>query len=807
MLIHLLQIQPDIHIPFVRGPLSKTRQVSDACWPTVFIHLFQATMRFIIRFAFFLLFVPLAAAIAQPLKLWYKKPATQWEEALPIGNGALAAMIFGGVATEQIQFNEETLWTGEPRSYAHKGASAHLATIRKSLNEGKQKEAETLAGQEFMSQPLRQMAYQAFGEIYIDTPEHSQFSNYKRELDLATAIATVTYEANGVHYAREAFASFPAKTIYYRLNASQKGKLNFSVRVDALHAKKEINTTGNELMLEVYVQGGVLNGIARVKVVTDGKLSSSDGKLTVENATNATLLISAATNYVDYRNVNGYPAALTAETLRNAPAFEQAKKAHLADYQRLFNRFQLNLPQKNEALPTDERLSRFKTNPDDPALLALYVQYARYLLIASSRPGTHPANLQGKWNHKLNPSWDSKYTVNINTEMNYWPAEMTNLSECHEPLFAMVKDLSITGAEVAKEHYNANGWLVHHNTDVWRGAAPINASNHGIWVTGGAWLSLHLWEHYRFTQDKDFLKNTAYPLMKGAAAFFLDFLVKDPKTGFLISSPSNSPENGGLVAGPTMDHQIIRALFKACSESAAILGKDQDFAEKLRTTSKLIAPNQIGKYGQLQEWMTDIDDTTSHHRHVSHLWGVYPGEEITPGTTPDLTKAAIKSLQYRGDDGTGWSLAWKINYWARFLDGEHAYTMIRKLFTPVYEAGQKMSGGGSYPNLFDAHPPFQIDGNFGGAAGILETLVQSHLNEINVLPALPAALSDGDLKGFCATGGFELSMDWKQGKLTGLTILSKAGNACRIRYGNKTISVPTTKGKTYRFSGDLAILK
>jgi alpha-L-fucosidase 2 len=768
-------------------------------------------MRFIIPFTFFLLLISFGTADAQqsqPLKLWYKKPATQWEEALPIGNGALAAMIYGGVATEQIQFNEETLWTGEPRSYAHKGASAHLATIRKLLDEGKQKEAEALANAEFMSQPMRQMAYQAFGDIYIDMPGHAKFSNYKRELDLATATAKVSYEANGVSYSREAFASFPAKTIYYRLNANQKGKLNFSVRVDAIHAKKEINTTENELMLEVYVENGVLSGIARVKVTTDGQLKSSDGKLTVANATSATLMLSAATTYVDYQTVNGEPGAKTAEILRNAPAFEQAKKGHLADYQQLFNRFHLDLPQKpNAALPTDERLSSFKTNPDDPALLALYVQYARYLLIASSRPGTHPANLQGKWNHKLNPSWDSKYTVNINTEMNYWPAEMTNLSECHEPLFAMLKDLSKTGAEVAKEHYNANGWLVHHNTDVWRGAAPINASNHGIWVTGGAWLSLHLWEHYRFTQDKEFLKNTAYPLMKGAATFFLDFLVKDPKSGFVISSPSNSPENGGLVAGPTMDHQIIRALFKACAESSAILNTDKDFAEKLKNTSAQIAPNHIGKHGQLQEWMTDIDDTTSHHRHVSHLWGVYPGEEITPRATPDLTKAAIKSLQYRGDDGTGWSLAWKINYWARFLDGEHAYTMIRKLFTPVYDAGQKMSGGGSYPNLFDAHPPFQIDGNFGGAAGILETLVQSHLNELDILPALPKALPDGHLKGLCARGGFEISMDWKQERLTGLNILSKAGNVCKIRYGSKTISVPTTKGKTYRFDGNLVLLK
>jgi alpha-L-fucosidase 2 len=743
-----------------------------------------------------------------PLKLWYKQPATQWEEALPIGNGPLAAMIFGGVTTEQIQFNEETLWTGEPRSYAHKGASAHLGEIRRLLNEGKQKEAEALANEQFMSQPMRQMAYQAFGDVYLDFPGHGKHTAYNRELDLQTATVKSSYEAGGIRYTREAFASYPAKAIYYHITSSQKGKLNFVVRVDAIHAKKELKVNGNEIELEVYVDKGALNGIARVKVITDGQLTQAEGKLTVNNATKATLVLAAATNYVDYKTITGDPASKTAEILRNAPIYEKAYTGHLNDYQKLFRRFTLALPAGNSsALSTDERLSQFKKNPDDPALLALYVQFARYLLIASSRPGSHPANLQGKWNHKLNPSWDSKYTVNINTEMNYWPVEMTNLSECHEPLFQMVKEVSETGTEVAREHYNAKGWVLHHNTDVWRGAAPINASNHGIWVTGGAWLSLHLWEHYRFTQDKAFLQKTAYPLMKGAAAFFLDFLVKDPKTGMLISSPSNSPENGGLVAGPTMDHQIIRALFKACIETAGILDTDAAFAEKLAQTSKQIAPNHIGRYGQLQEWMVDIDDTTSHHRHVSHLWGVYPGEEINPAATPDLLKAAMKSLHFRGDDGTGWSLAWKINYWARFLDGEHAYTMIRKLFNPVYDAGQKMSGGGSYPNLFDAHPPFQIDGNFGGAAGILETLVQSHLNEIHVLPALPKALPDGRVSGLCTRGGFEMDMEWKKGRLTGLTVRSKTGNTCKVRYGNKVVSIPTAEGKTYRFGPDLTVLK
>jgi alpha-L-fucosidase 2 len=741
------------------------------------------------------------------LKLWYTKPSAQWEDALPVGNGSLAAMVFGGVKSERIQFNEETLWTGKPRSYAKKGAYKHLGQIRTLLNEGNQKEAEKLAFAEFMGDPVRQMAYQPFGDVYLDFPTHTDSTNYQRELDLVKGISTVSYQSGGARYTREIFASYPAKAIYIHLKTDKKASLDFGIRFDALHADKIVNVKGNEVTLQVKVQDGALYGVSTIKALTDGKISSENGILKVKGAGSATLILSAATNYVDYNHVNGKPEQVVNAVLNKAPLYDQARSQHIQDYQALFSRFNLTLPGgASSSLPTDQRLLAFKSNPSDPSFLALYVQYARYLLIASSRPGTHPANLQGKWNDKLKPSWDSKYTVNINTEMNYWPAEMTNLTECHQPLFSMIQDLSVTGAEVAKEYYQAPGWLVHHNTDVWRGAAPINASDHGIWVTGGAWLSLHLWEHYRYTQDKAFLKTTGYPLMKKAAEFFTAFLVKDPKTGYLISSPSNSPETGGLVAGPTMDHQIIRGLFQACIESASILNTDQLFAQKLKDLKSKIAPNQIGRAGQLQEWTTDIDDTTSHHRHVSHLWGVYPGEEITPLGTPQLLDAAKKSLEFRGDDGTGWSLAWKINYWARFLDGDHAYTMIRKLFNPIMDASVKKGGGGSYPNLFDAHPPFQIDGNFGGAAGILETLVQSHLGEIHLLPALPSALPEGKVSGLITRGAFELRMSWKNNQLESVKVKSKVGGKCVIRYKDKVVTVPTEKGKTYQLDGGLKVI-
>ena len=741
------------------------------------------------------------------LKLWYNKPAQKWTEALPIGNGGLGAMIFGGIENDRIQFNEETLWNGSPNDYARKGAVQHLDKIRQLLFDGKQKEAEEYAMSEFMSVPPRQKTYQAFGDLNLHFPNQTEITNYQRELDLATAVHRVSYQTNGVNYTREYLSSNPDQAIAIQLTADQKKALTFTIDFDALHEEKAITASGESLTLKVQVKDGALRGVASLKVISDGKIAVIENQLSVSEAKTATIYLTAATNYVRYNDVSGNPEQKVEETLAKVETkkYKDVRAAHVADYQELFNRFEVEFAENDRVkLPTNERIIAFSKEANDPQLLALYIQYGRYLLISSSRPGTQPANLQGIWNDQLAPAWDSKWTVNINTEMNYWPVEVANLSECHEPLFNMIADCAETGKLVAKEHYNATGWVLHHNTDIWRGTAPINHSNHGIWVTGGAWLCQHLWERYLFSQDKEFLKNKAYPLMKGAAEFFTQFLITDPKTGFLISTPSNSPENGGLVAGPTMDHQIIRALFRSCIEAAEILGTDQAFAQKLNEMLPRIAPNQIGKHGQLQEWMEDKDDPNNKHRHVSHLWGVHPGKEINWKATPDLMKAARQSLIYRGDDGTGWSLAWKINFWARFLDGNHAYDMVKMLFRPVQiDDVVYTGGGGSYTNLFDAHPPFQIDGNFGAPAGMIEMLVQSHLETIDILPALPDALPSGKIAGVCARGGFELTFNWENGKLLKLQVLSKAGQKCHLRYGEKSVEMATEKGKTYSFDGNL----
>ncbi len=741
------------------------------------------------------------------LRLWYEQPAQQWTEALPVGNGRLGAMVFRGIEQEHIQFNEETLWTGAPNDYAHTGASEYLDDIRQLLFDGKQEEAHNLAMKEFMSIPLRQREYQPFGDLYLEFPGHKDFSNYHRELDLENAVCKSTYEANGVKYTREVIASHPYQVIAIHLKADRKNVLNFKVRLDSEHEEKLITSEGNHQTLEIGVKDGALKGTARIEVDTDGNITSEGDRIDISDARSATIWLSAATNFVNYDDVSGDPTKKLEpifEKLKGV-TFEKIKASHISDYQSLFNRFALDFGSyQRDTLPTDRRIIKFIESPEDPQLLALYTQYGRYLLISSSRQGTQPANLQGIWNKELEPSWGSKYTININTEMNYWPAEVTNLSECHEPLFKMIRECAETGSRVAVEHYDAKGWVAHHNTDIWRGTAPINHSNHGMWVGGSGWLTHHLWEHYLFTRDESFLREEAYPLMRDAALFYSEYLVEDPVTGWLISTPSNSPENGGMVAGPTMDHQIIRSLFNACIGAMRILDTDHQFAAELKDLSMQIAPNQVGQHGQLQEWMEDLDDPENKHRHVSHLWGIHPAMDINWETSPELMEAAKQSLLFRGDDGTGWSLAWKINFWARLLEGDHAYELVKLIFRPVSSDKTRYGrGGGSYANLFDAHPPFQIDGNFGAAAGIVEMLIQSHLSAINILPALPSALPDGSISGVCARGGFELSFSWKEGKLTRLEVLSKAGEPCKIKYLNRTIEFSTTPGETLSFDGQL----
>lgn len=922
-----------------------------------------------------LLIAGTASSQTQDYKLWYNKPAEKWTDALPIGNGRLGAMIFAGLESDRIQFNEETLWTDGPRDYHREGAHQYLAEIRKLLAEGKQKEAEALAAEKFMGlkstegkkeQWLAEMRsfkgmdgnpsletfddskwelfpvptyegwetkdleidgavwfrtsfnlpanwqgknlvldlnrirdqdftyvngklvgttnntegrkyiipkdvlkkgtntiaiqvinyfdkggiagykdttrhigvypeggniasgislvkpwkykvqndtppavakfqadYQPFGDVFLSFKGTSSATSYKRELELNTAISKTTYTLNGVNYTREYFVSQPNQAIVIHIKADKAGSISFETLLNSPHKFHTTRKVDDKTLgLSLQVRNGALRGESLLRVETKkGSATVSSDRIMVSNADEVTLYLTAGTNYLRYNDVSGDPLTACNSALQSLreKKYLDVRDAHIKEYQQYYNPFSISLGREDNSLPTNERLAKFSES-NDASFAALYVQYGRYLLISSSRPGTRPANLQGIWNDLLTPPWGSKYTTNINAEMNYWPAELLNLSPMHEPFFKMVEELAETGKKTAKAHYNAQGWVLHHNTDAWRGTAPINASNHGIWVGGAGWVSQHLWEHYLFTQDKDFLRNRAYPIMKGAAQFFVDFLVKDPKTGWLISTPSNSPENGGLVAGPAMDHQIIRNLFEANIAASGILGLDAAFRDTLKAKYAQIAPNQIGKYGQLQEWLEDKDDTTNKHRHVSHLWGVHPGNDITWDKDPEMMKAARQSLIYRGDEGTGWSLAWKINFWARFKDGEHSMKMVKMLLRPA------SGNGGSYVNLFDAHPPFQIDGNFGGAAGIGEMLVQSHTKYIDLLPALPASFNDGSVKGIKARGGFELDMEWSSGRLVSVNVKSLAGNECTLRSGNKVYSFPTKKGKVYKLNGLLRVI-
>ncbi len=760
--------------------------------------------------------------------LWYTHPAKQWTDALPIGNGRLGAMIFGGVPDERIQFNEDSLWKGQPHDYVRAGAREQLPVIRQLLADGKIKEAEQLAKDKFLSDPVRQKAYQPFGDLRLHFIGHENATDYRRELDLDAAMATATWRVDEVTYRSDAFASYPDQAIVLRLMADHHGRLNFTLKLDSPHTNSQTRAVADDvrrrmasdattdvrllasaatLVLTGQVEAGGLRFESRVRVLTDGgKLTMKDDTIAVENADSATVLLVAATSFKNFQDISADPAKRCADVLSKVTQrkFEAILADHQADHRALFRRMTLDLGRNDRAnLPTDQRLSQVKASglEGDPALAALHFQYGRYLLIASSRPGSQPANLQGKWNESLNPPWESKYTLNINCEMNYWPAEVANLGECHEPLFAMIDDLVSSGARTAKEQYGCRGWVVHHNTDLWRGSAPINNID-GIWPTGGAWLCQHLWEHYLFTGDRKFLAR-AYPAMKEASLFFLDFLIKDPRTGWLVTSPSYSPEQGTLTIGPTMDEQLIRALMDSTVAAAGILGSDRDFAAKLTEARNQLAPNQVGKHGQLQEWLADLDRPDNNHRHLSPLWALYPGADLTPAD-PKIFDAAKVLLKWRGDGSTGWSYAWRIPLWARVGDGEFAFRQLSGLL-------QKRT----LPNLFDLCGPFQIDGNFGAPAGMIEMLLQSQRVEIrnpkseirilDLLPALPKAWPAGSVTGLCARGGFEVDLAWANGALTRAVVRSKLGNPCRVRCADATIELNTEAGKQYTLNGQLQL--
>jgi len=792
-----------------------------------------------------------ALATEPVLRLWYEKPAAAWVEALPIGNGRLGGMVFGDPHRERLALNEDTLWSGGPTDWNNPDARTWLPKVREAVLAGRYAEADALARR--MQGPYNQ-SYQPLGDLLVDFDVEGEVGGYRRELDLDRAVATATFRAGGAFHTREAFASVPDQVIVLRVAADRPGRVSFTARMTSRlrHAAAAVGEDAIALRGRApshvdpsylgdtkepvrYDEGPGAEGmrftaIARAVVRGGTARATPEGRLEVRGADEALVFVSAATSF------NGFEKSPAREGrdpdagarrplgLAAAKPFAALRDAHVADHSRLLGRVRLDLGTPATDRPTDERLRAYR-HGEDPALVALVFQYGRYLLVASSRPGTQPANLQGIWNEDIRPPWSSNWTMNINSEMNYWPAETTNLSECHEPMLRMIAELATNGRETARVNYGAGGWVAHHNADLWRQTAPVGNRGSGDpkwanWPMGGVWHSMDLWERYAFARDEAWLRDFAWPLLRGASEFALDWLVPDGKGG-LATAPSFSPENSfrgpdGRVAdtaqSTTSDVALLRELFTNAVEASKVLGVDEGLRRRMEDALRRLPPYRVGRKGQLLEWSQEFEEEEPHHRHLSHLIGLHPGRSITPAETPDLAAAARRSLELRGDESTGWSMAWKANLWARLGDGERAHRLLGYLLRLVETTGTRYSGGGGvYANLFDAHPPFQIDGNFGATAGIAEMLVQSHRRAadgrapvVELLPALPAAWPAGRVSGLRARGAFEIDLQWEAGRLTSATLRADRGGPCVVQYGARTVRVETRAGETIRLDGSLA---